>query len=101
MLKNLFQSIVEESKTAKVDMESEWHFSYAFSAIDGSHLPIKCPKRGREAMKQYYNFKKFYSKILLALVDARYRFTWVRVGTPGNIYFRQYLFSIYRSLGQN
>ena len=65
-------------------MKSEWQFSFAFSAIDGSHLPIKCPKGGSEAMKQYYNFKKCYSKILLALVDARYRFTWIRVETPGN-----------------
>ena len=34
-------------------MGAEWQFQYAFSAIDGSHLPIKCPNGGAEAMKQY------------------------------------------------
>ena len=47
-------------------MNSEWQFCYAFSAIDGSHVPIKCPPGGAESMKQYHNFKNFYSIILLA-----------------------------------
>ena len=55
-------------KTAMVDMESEWQFPFVFSAIDGSHLPIKCPKEGSEAMKQYYSCKNFYSIVLLALL---------------------------------
>ena len=35
-------------------------------------------------MKQYHNFKNFYSVILLALVDANYRFIWASLGAPGN-----------------
>ena len=35
-------------------------------------------------MKQYFNFKGFYSIVLMALVDAKYRFIWASVGTPGN-----------------
>ena len=35
-------------------------------------------------MKQYHNFKNFYSVILLALVDAKYRFIWASLGAPGN-----------------
>ena len=35
-------------------------------------------------MKQYHNFKNFYSIILLALVDPKYRFIWASVGAPGN-----------------
>ena len=35
-------------------------------------------------MKQYYNFKNFYSAVLLALVDAKYRFIWASLGAPGN-----------------
>ena len=35
-------------------------------------------------MKQYHNFKNFYSIILLALVDPKYRFIWSSVGAPGN-----------------
>ena len=41
-------------------------------------------------MSQYYNFKTFYSKILLAVVDARYRLTWVSVGAAGNIHDSTY-----------
>ena len=35
------------------DIELEWQFPFAFSVIDGSHLPIKYPKRGSEAMRRY------------------------------------------------
>ena len=66
------------------DMESEWQFEYTFKAVDGSHLPIKCPLGGEQAMKQYHNFKNFYSVIPFALVDAKYRFIWASLGAPGN-----------------
>ena len=59
-------------------MEQLWQFSYAFAAIDGCHLPIKCPPGGRESNKEYDNFKEFYSIVLMALVDAKYRFIWAR-----------------------
>ena len=62
------------------EMDSEWQFPFAFSAIDGSHLPMKCPPGGPEAMKQYHNFKNFYSIILFTLVDPKYRF----IGASGN-----------------
>ena len=39
---------------------------------------------GAQAMKQYHNIKKFYSVILLALVDVKYRFIWASLGAPGN-----------------
>ena len=69
-----------------VDTESEWQFTFAFSVIEGPDLPIKCPKVGSGAMKQYYNFKSFYSIILIALVDSRYHFSWVSEGAHGNTY---------------
>ena len=52
--------------------------------VDGCHIPIKCPKGGAEARKEYYNFKKNYSIVLMALVDAKYRFMWESCGFPGN-----------------
>ena len=65
-------------------MECQWQFKYAFTAIDGSHCPIKCPACGVESMKQYCNFKNFYLVVLLALVDVNYRFIWASIGVPGN-----------------
>ena len=71
-------------------MDAEWLSPYAFSGIDGSHLPVKCPNSGQEAMKRYYNFKNFYSVVLLALVDAKYRFIWASLGAPGNTHDSTY-----------
>ena len=83
-VEKLFPKTKEEFDDTLREMECEWQFKYAFCAIDGSHLPIKCPPGGAEAMKQYHNFKNFYSVILLALVDANYRFIWASIGAPGN-----------------
>ena len=66
------------------EMESEWQFEYALSAIDGSHVPIKYPPGGAQAMKQYHKFNNFYSVILPALLDAKYRFIWASLGAPGS-----------------
>ena len=42
-------------------------------------------------MKQYYfNFNFFFSLVLLALVDARCRFIWASIGTPGNTHDSTY-----------
>ena len=81
---NLFPKNQGDFSNMMGEMDSEWQFPFAFSAIDGSHLPMKCPPGGPEAMKQYHNFKNFYSIILLALVDPKYRFIWASVGAPGN-----------------
>ena len=67
-----------------VEMESLWQFPCCFGAIDGCHIPIKCPSGGREANKEYHNFKNFYSIVLMAIVDAKYRFIWASCGYPGN-----------------
>ncbi|CAN7978825.1 unnamed protein product, partial [Ixodes persulcatus] len=49
-------------------------------ALDGCHFPISPPKVNAS---DYHNYKGWYSIILLALVDHRYRFRYVNVGTPG------------------
>lgn len=59
-------------------------FPFAFAAIDGCHIPVQCPAGGTDAKKAYYNFKNFYSVILLALVDGKGRFIWASCGQPGN-----------------
>ena len=44
----LFPKREEDFRQALIDIESEWQFKFAFAAIDGSHLPIKClPGRTR------------------------------------------------------
>ena len=63
---------------------------FAFLAIYDSQLPIKCPKGRSKAVKQCYNFERFYSAKLLAVVDARCHFTSVSVGAPGNTHYSTY-----------
>ena len=41
-------------------------------------------------MKQYHNFKNFYSIILLGLVDPKCRSIWASVGAPGNTHDSTY-----------
>ena len=53
-------------------MESEWQFPYAFCAVDGCHLPMRCPRGSAEAQKAHRKFKNFYTVILIALVNAKY-----------------------------
>ena len=83
-VKKYFPTSRDDFKDSMAKFGEKWQFPYAFAAVDGSHLPIKCPKGGAQAMKQYFNFKGFYSIVLMALVDAEYRFIWASVGTPGN-----------------
>ncbi|XP_066920337.1 uncharacterized protein [Clytia hemisphaerica] len=79
-----FPSTKKDFENSMQKFGEEWQFPYAFAAVDGSHLPIKCPWGGAQSMKQYFNFKGFYSIILMAFVDAEYRFIWASVGAPGN-----------------
>ena len=56
-----------------------------WGAIDGCHIPIKCPLQGGlKSCKEYHNFKNFYSIVLMAMVDSKYRFRWGSCGFPGN-----------------
>ena len=92
IINTLWDDIVKRpSSTSEDDIrhymrkfDKEWQFPFAFSAVDGSHLPIKCPIGRAQAMKQYINFKNFYLIVLMALANADYRFIWTSVGDPGN-----------------
>ncbi len=80
----LFPNNNEKMMEMIVEMDSEWQFPYSFCAVDGCHLPMRCPRGGAEARKEHHNFKNFYSLILMALVDAKYRFIWAGSGWAGN-----------------
>ena len=38
-----FPTTEDDFKEKMMKFGEEWQFPYAFSAVDGSHLPIKCP----------------------------------------------------------
>lgn len=50
--------------------------------MDGTHIPVPAPSA--RDMSAYYNYKGFYSVILLALVDNVGFFRWIISGPPGS-----------------
>ena len=67
-----------------ITMEEHWQFPCAFGAIDGCHILLKCPPGGQQSQKEHHNFKVFYSIVLMAIVNAKYEFTWESCGCTGN-----------------
>lgn len=64
------------------EFEDRWQLPHCLGALDGKHCRIKCPKHSGSLYWCVY--KKVYSIVLMALVDARYRFIWVDVGGLGH-----------------
>lgn len=71
----------EQCQQIADDFQAKWNLPHACGALDGRHVRIKCSK---EFGTLYYNYKGFFSIILLALVDADYKFIWVSVGANGS-----------------
>jgi len=63
------------------DFLTKWNFPHVCGALDGKHIRIRCPKNSGSL---YYNYKGYFSVILIALVDANYKFIWVSVGANGS-----------------
>jgi hypothetical protein len=55
----------EEVAKKIMDMEEFWQFPCCWAAVDSCHIPTKCPSGGLHASKEYHNFKKFYSVVLM------------------------------------
>ncbi|XP_008183391.1 protein ALP1-like [Acyrthosiphon pisum] len=67
-------------KNVAAKYKKMWHFPNCIGAIDGKHINIQCPIN---AGSTYYNYKGSYSVVLLALVDADYKFIAIDVGSYG------------------
>lgn len=72
----------EAWKKIAEDFQITWNVPHCIGAIDGKHITMQSPiKSGTE----FYNYKHFFSVVLMAAVDANYSFTFADVGCQGRL----------------
>ena len=83
VLAPIYMPVPSEDKWKSIADEfyKRWNFSNCIGAIDGKHVMIQCPFNSGSL---FYNYKSYFSVVLLAVASADYRFVMVDVGAYGS-----------------
>nr|CAI5845516.1 unnamed protein product [Callosobruchus analis] len=68
-------------KIAK-EFDNQWNFPHCIGALDGKHVQIQCQANSGSS---FYNYKGTFSIVLMAIVNANYKFIYAHVGSQGRM----------------
>ena len=71
----------DEWKEVAEKFSSLWNFHNCLGAIDGKHIAIRKPKKSGTNL---YNYKGFFSIVLMAVAAADYKYLFVDIGANGS-----------------
>ena len=69
-----------EWRTVADGFDRWWQFPNCYGALDRKYCVIQAPPHSGSL---YWNYKKTFSIILMALVDSKYRYIMIDIGAPG------------------
>ena len=67
----------EDWKQIEHRFNTKWNFPNCLGALDRKHIMMRAPPNSNSL---FYNYKGFFSIVLMALVDVDYRFIFIDVG---------------------